>query len=144
MSHGYRDLLAWQRAMELTKIIYRLTETFPQRERFGLCDQLRRAAVSVPSNIAEGYGRASRGEYVQFLGHSRGSAFEIETQLLVAQSLGYGSEEEIAEAQRLCAEVGRLLHGLIQSLRGTVGSDSSSASRGRPLTHATTKAAKCS
>ena len=119
VSRGYRDSLAWERAMELVKAIYALTASFPASERFALTDQLRRAAVSVPSNIAEGYGRATTGEYVQFLGHARGSACEIETQLLLAHSLGYGDENRIAEAQRLCAEVGRLLTSAMRVLRAT-------------------------
>lgn len=117
MSRGYKDLVAWQRAMDLARRIYELTASFPLSERYCLSDQLRRSAISVPSNIAEGFGRISRGEYVQFLGHARGSANEIETQLLLARSLGYGEERQIVEAQKCCAEVGRLLNGLIQSLR---------------------------
>jgi four helix bundle protein len=117
--------------MQLAKSAYRVADSLPANERFALADQIRRAAISVPSNIAEGYGRATRGEYVQFLGHARGSAYEIETQLLLARSLGIGDETKIVEAQRLCAEVGRLLHGLIQSLRGSRGPDSSFVSLGR-------------
>jgi four helix bundle protein len=86
---SYRDLVAWQRAVELVTHVYRVTKTFPNDERFGLTSQLRRAAVSVPSNIAEGQGRFSRGEFKQFLGHARGSLLEMETQITIATNLGY-------------------------------------------------------
>lgn len=133
MSRGYRDLIAWQRAMDLARKVYEITASFPLSERYCLSDQLKRSSISVPSNIAEGFGRISRGEYVQFLGHARGSANEIETQLLLAQSLGYGEEYQIVAAQKCCAEVGRLLNGLIQSLRPGSGSDSSRAARERTV-----------
>ena len=117
MGHSFKDLIVWQKAIALTLAIYRLTESFPHSERYGLTDQLRRAAVSVASNIAEGYGRATRGEYLQFLGHARGSNCEVETQLLIVAALGFGIESDRATAVKLCADVSRLLRGLIQSLR---------------------------
>jgi four helix bundle protein len=86
---SFRDLRVWRSAMEFVVQVYRVTRAFPADERFGLTSQLRRAAVSVPSNIAEGHGRATVGEWLQFLGHARGSVFEVETQLLVAYRLGY-------------------------------------------------------
>jgi four helix bundle protein len=86
---SYRDLIAWQKAIELVTEIYRATQGFPDRERFGLTSQLRRAAVSVPSNVAEGQGRRSTGEFKQFLGHARGSLLEVETQIFIANNLGY-------------------------------------------------------
>ena len=92
MGASFRDLDVWQRAVELTLAIYKLTATFPDVERFGLTNQLRRAAVSVASNIAEGYGRATKGEYIQFLGHARGSISEVETQLVIASALSFGSK----------------------------------------------------
>jgi four helix bundle protein len=79
MGESFRDLSVWQRAIELTVGVYQLTAAFPDSERFGLTSQLRRAAVSIASNIAEGYGRATKGEYLQFLGHARGSVSEVET-----------------------------------------------------------------
>ncbi len=97
--------------------VYRLTSNFPAAEKFGLTAQLRRAAVSVASNIAEGYGRASRGEYVQFLGHARGSTAEIETQLIFARELGFGTKTELAHTEDLVQEVGRLLTLVMRSLR---------------------------
>jgi four helix bundle protein len=84
MGASYRELVVWQRAVELSLSIYKLTASFPSDERFGLTDQIRRAAVSVASNIAEGYGRTTKGEYLQFLGHARGSIFEVQTQLTIA------------------------------------------------------------
>ncbi|PYX33896.1 MAG: four helix bundle protein, partial [Acidobacteria bacterium] len=84
MSHNYKDLIVWQKAKMLAGNIYRTTETFPRNEVYGLTSQLRRAAVSVASNIAEGQGRLTKGEFQQFLGHSRGSLLELETQLSIA------------------------------------------------------------
>ncbi len=86
---SYRDLVAWQKSMALVTDVYRCTRGFPTSEIYGLTAQLRRAAVSVPSNIAEGQGRSSTGEFRQFLGHARGSLLEVETQILIAQNLGY-------------------------------------------------------
>lgn len=117
MGQSFKDLFAWQKAIALTLAIYKLTESFPPSERYGLTDQLRRAAVSVASNIAEGYGRSTRGEYIQFLGHARGSNCEVETQLVIVAALGLGVETNRATAEKLCADVSRLLRGLIQSLR---------------------------
>jgi four helix bundle protein len=117
MGQSFKDLNAWRKAIALTLAIYKLTESFPPSERYGLTDQLRRAAVSVASNIAEGYGRSTRGEYIQFLGHARGSNCEVETQLVIVAALGFGVETNRATAEKLCADVSRLLRGLIQSLR---------------------------
>lgn len=117
MGQSFKDLIAWQKAIALTLAIYKLTESFPPSERYGLTDQLRRAAVSIASNIAEGYGRSTRGEYIQFLGHARGSNCEVETQLVIVAALGFGIESDRATAVKLCADVSRLLRGLIQSLR---------------------------
>ncbi len=117
MGESFRDLIAWQRAMASALNIYRLTATFPADERYGLVSQLRRAAVSVASNIAEGYGRATTGEYLQFLGHARGSNSEIETQLIIAQELGFGNPAQLKEAEEICGDVERLLRALIKSLR---------------------------
>ncbi len=117
MGQSFKDLNAWRKAIALTLAIYKLTESFPQSERYGLTDQLRRAAVSVASNIAEGYGRSTRGEYIQFLGHARGSNCEVETQLVIVAALGLGVETNRATAEKLCADVSRLLRGLMQSLR---------------------------
>jgi four helix bundle protein len=114
---SYRDLIVWQKAMELVAEIYRLTRAFPADEMFGLVSQLRRAAVSIPSNIAEGYGRTSTGEYKQFLGHARGSLWEVETQILIAPKLKYLGDEEADGLLKLATETGRILQGLIASLK---------------------------
>ena len=116
MAKSYRELLVWQRAMQLTFAVYRLTAEFPVDERFGLTSQLRRASVSVPSNIAEGYGRGSRGEYKQFLSTARGSTLEVQTQLLIAGELGYSSAESLEPATRLSEETSKMLYSLISKL----------------------------
>jgi four helix bundle protein len=95
MVESYRDLKVWQRAVEMALAIYRLTTGFPKEELFGLTSQIRRAGVSVASNIAEGYGRGSKGEYRQFLAMARGSNLELQTQLYLATELGYGSTRSL-------------------------------------------------
>jgi four helix bundle protein len=117
MAGSFKDLVVWQKAIELALSVYRLTTEFPEAERFGLTNQMRRAAVSVSSNIAEGAGRATTGEFVQFLGIARGSNFGIESQFVIARGLGFGTSQNLDEAERLCGEVGRLLSLLIKSLR---------------------------
>jgi four helix bundle protein len=96
--------------------IYKATRKFPDDERYGLTSQLRRSAVSIPSNIAEGHGRATRGEYIQFLCHARGSLFELETQLAIAARIGYLSAESAERLTAGTAEVARILNGLLTSL----------------------------
>lgn len=113
----YRKSIAWQKAMELTGMIYQLTRGFPAEERFGLTNQLRRASVSVPSNIAEGKGRISTGELVQFLGMARGSVLEVQTQLEIAMMLGFGEETEIDRAHCLASEVLRILNASLRTMR---------------------------
>lgn len=110
----FKELIAWQKAMDLVEAVYRVSRDFPDDERFGLTIQIRRAAVSVPSNIAEGQARPTRGEFRQFLGHARGSLAEVETQLLIAQRLKYLSGDTTVADQ--IAETGRILNGLIKSL----------------------------
>ena len=117
MSGTYTDLEVWQAAMELVMSIYEATRVFPGAEIYGLTSQLRRAAVSVPSNIAEGKGRSSDKELVQFLNHSRGSLFETETQLAIARGLGYIDPEPHEKVLRQTARVGQLLNGLIRAIR---------------------------
>lgn len=112
----YRDLLAWQRAMDLAEAIYKATETFPRAEEYGLKAQLRRASVSVPSNIAEGQGRHSTGEFLQFLGHARGSLLEIETQVLLAERFRYFSHSQVEALLQTAAGAARVLNGLITAL----------------------------
>ena len=117
MGQSFKDLVVWQRAIELTIDVYKLTSKFPDSERFGLTNQMRRASVSVASNIAEGYGRSTKGEYVQFLGHARGSCSELETQIVIAKKLEFGAPQNLQSAESLCNDVGRLLGELMKSIR---------------------------
>ena len=120
---SYRDLVVWQKAMALVSAIHKLTGTFPDTERFGLTSQIQRAAVSIPSNIAEGQGRLATKEFRQFLGVARGSLKELETQLLISIDLGYTSKEQADMCLDLADEVGRMLNALIKALENkTVGS----------------------
>jgi four helix bundle protein len=107
MGLSYRDLIAWQKAMDLVEEAYKTTRDFPKGEIYGLTSQLRRAAVSVPSNIAEGQGRLTPGEFRQFLGHARGSLLETETQILLAGRLHYISSEGTNHLLGLSGEVGK-------------------------------------
>lgn len=118
MGESFRDLAVWQRSVDLALQIYKLTASFPDSERFGLTNQLRRASVSVASNIAEGYGRSTKGEYLQFLGHARGSNSEVETQLVIAKGLGFGSKELLNKSEELCNEVGKMIGAMMKTLRG--------------------------
>ena len=111
----YRDLIAWQRAMDLCVAVHVCTQGFPRHELYGLTAQLRRAAVSVPSNIAEGCGRISKGEFIQSLGYARGSLAECETQIWCAVRFGYLCEGDISTDLDLVRS-GRLINGLIRSL----------------------------
>ena len=99
MGQSFKDLVVWQRAVELTVDVYHLTSTFPDSERFGLTNQMRRASVSIASNIAEGYGRATKGEYFKFLGHARGSCSELETQIVIAKKLGFGATTNLESTE---------------------------------------------
>ena len=103
--------------MELAERIYRTTADFPREERFGLISQLRRCAVSVPSNIAEGHGRLTTGEWRQFLGQARGSVLELQTQLMLSVRLGFADATALKADLRLSEEVGRIINGLLASLR---------------------------
>jgi four helix bundle protein len=116
MVESYRDLKVWQRAIQMTLDIYRATSGFPKEELFGLTTQIRRASVSVASNIAEGYGRSSTGEYKQFLGMARGSNLEVQTQLFIATELGYGNPALLKEADNLSNEVSKMLNSLLAKL----------------------------
>jgi four helix bundle protein len=115
--NGYKDLIAWQKGMELVTAVYDATDRFPSNEHFGLVSQLRRAAVSVPSNIAEGKCHYSNRDFVRFLRHARGSLAEIETQVLIAQQRKYLNTETATNLSQRIDELGRILSGLINSLR---------------------------
>lgn len=112
----YRDLEAWKLAIRLTKFIYRASEKFPGDERFGLTSQIRRAAVSVPSNIAEGWGRGTTSDYARFLRMARGSIFEVETQIVIARELGFIGDEVFNPVDELLRDTGRVLAGLLRSI----------------------------
>ena|SRR5436309_2377716 len=116
MALHYKDLIAWQKAMDLVSALYDVTEAFPRREIYSLTDQIRRAAVSVPSNIAEGQAHHSDREFRRFLRRSRGSLAEIETQVLISQRRNYLSELQAIELLKRADEVSRILSGLISSL----------------------------
>jgi four helix bundle protein len=113
---SYRELLVWQKGIGLSVLVYRLSKQFPREETHGLSRQMRRAAVSIPSNIAEGAGRLNTQEYKQYLGVARGSSFELQTQLTIARELGFGEIEQLREAESACDEIGRMLFGVIQAL----------------------------
>jgi len=117
MAQHYKDLIAWRKAMDLVSAIYDVTDTFPKRETYSLTDQIRRAAVSIPSNIAEGQAHYSNREFLHFLRHSRGSLAELETQLLIAQRRNYLSEPKATELLKQADELSRILSGLINSLK---------------------------
>lgn len=117
---SYRDLIAWQRARELVKETYLLTAEFPVGERFGLVSQMDRAAVSIPSNIAEGYRRATTQDYLHFLRIARGSAYELETQLVLAEDLGLCTQAASSKVVVTLQEVIRVLQGLIAALERRV------------------------
>ena len=122
----YQQLIAWQKAIALVTEVYSATKSFPRDEIYGLTSQIRRAAVSVPSNIAEGQGRATRGEFVQFLGHARGSLCEVETQIVIAANLHYIAPDIRDMLSDRITELGRILNGLIASLEKRTVSTSSS------------------
>ena len=117
MGRSYRDLIAWQKAMKFVTQIYEVTQQFPSEERYGLTNQLRRASVSVPSNIAEGQARFSQKEFHHFLSMARGSLVEIETQLLIARDLKYLQPAKSDTLLLAADELGRILNGLISSTK---------------------------
>ena len=117
MSYRYQDLIAWQKAKALAAEIYRSTDAFPKTEIYGLTSQLPRGAVSIASNIAEGQGRLTKGEFCHFLGQARGSLLELETQLSIAVDLGFLEADRFKKLEQQTSEVRRLLNGLIESMR---------------------------
>jgi len=113
---GFRDLIVWQKAMGLVKAIYAISNSFPSSERYGLTDQIRRSAISVPSNIAEGYGRGSTNDYIRFLTFSRGSLYELQTQAEVALLLNYIPDKDCTEVINQSVEIEKMLNTLIKKL----------------------------
>jgi four helix bundle protein len=114
---SYKELIVWQKAYELTLLVYKETDKFPKSEIFGLSSQLRRATVSIVSNIAEGYQRQHGGEYIQFLSIAFGSCAEVETQLLLCKDLHYLSESNFTILNNLLTEVGKMLYALITKIK---------------------------
>jgi four helix bundle protein len=117
-TQNYKDLVVWQKGIELAKAIYRLTGKFPSEEKFGLVSQMRRAAVSIPSNIAEGQARHTTGEFIQFISHAEGSVAELETQLILSLELGFTSAESAKVPFGLLDDIRRMLNGLRRKLSG--------------------------
>jgi four helix bundle protein len=113
---NYRDLDAWKNAMDLVEMVYRLTGQFPDSEKFGLTSQIRRAAVSIPSNIAEGQGRRLRKQFAMFLRIARGSVQEVETQLMIAQRLEFASVDQLQPTLDQCDKTSRILAGLLRAI----------------------------
>lgn len=113
---SYKDLIVWQKAIELVTEIYSVSKTFPNEEKFGIVNQLNRAVVSIPANIAEGWGRESSKDYLQFLRISRGSLMEVETLILISKNLNYINEELFKLISNKIEEVGKILQGLIKSI----------------------------
>jgi len=115
--NGFMDLVAWQKGMDLVEEIYRVSAGFPADERFGLTAQVRRAAVSIPSNVAEGYGRSTKTDYIRFIDIAKGSANEVETQLRIAQRLRFVHARNSERALAMAIELQRILRGLGDGLR---------------------------
>ena len=122
-SRNYQDLIAWQKAMDYVQVVYLATQSFPPDERYGLTSQLRRAAVSIPSNIAEGQGRGTAPEFARFLRVAHGSLRETETQLILAKRLGFLNPASADPALALAGEVGRLIQALTKSTAASNADD---------------------
>jgi four helix bundle protein len=118
MAQSFQDLQVWHRAIELSVAVYTLTSTFPQDQKYGLTSQLQRASVSVASNIAEGRGRLTQGEFRHFLGMAQGSNYEVQTQITIARKLGFGLKERLNTTEALSQEVGRMLSSFIATVEG--------------------------
>src|SRR5437763_15830431 len=116
MIRHYRDLIAWQRAMDLAQTVYEVSASCPKEEIYGIVSQMRRSAVSIPSNIAEGQGRKSDGDFRRLLAIAHGSICELETQVILAGRLGFLAKEQVDRVLEDSAEVGRLVNGLYSSI----------------------------
>ena len=117
MAESYRELVVWQKAMQLVRNVYTVTKNFPKEELFALTIQMRRAAISIPSNIAEGKGRYSRPDLLHFLMQARGSLYERETQIQIATDLKYLPQDSNESLLSSCSEVGRLINGMVRAFR---------------------------
>jgi len=115
-TRSYKDLIVWQKGIKLAKLVYQLTKNFPSEEKFGLIAQMRRGAVSIPSNIAEGQARHTTGEFIQFISHAEGSLAELDTQLILSIELKFCSSAAADAAFALISEIRRMLNGLRRRL----------------------------
>ena len=113
---NYKDLVVWQKGIQVAKLVYELTRRFPSEEKFGLVSQMRRAAVSIPSNIAEGQARHTTGEFIQFISHAEGSVAELNTQLILATQLHFCSTNDVGPGFELVENLRRMLNGLRRKL----------------------------
>jgi len=132
-TNSYRDLRIWREAVDLALVVYRATAQFPKHELYGLTSQMRRAAVSVSSNIAEGKGHNSDGDFSRFLFHARGSLLELQTQIAIARGLEYLTMENATTLTRTTDDLGRGLNGLIQAVRGKHGPSKAMANSERRM-----------
>jgi len=114
---SYKELIVWQKSIQLVKEVFVLTNIFPKSERYGIVSQIRRAAVSIPSNIAEGYGRKSTKEYLQFYSIAYGSALELETQIIIGKELNFAKKEEFIKVDQLLEEVLKMLNKMISNMK---------------------------
>lgn len=114
---SYKELIVWQKSIQLVKEVFILTDKFPKSELYGLVAQMRRAAIAIPSNIAEGYGRKSPKEYVQFYSIAYGSALELETQIIIAKDLKFANDENFNKAEDLLEEVSRMLNSMTSKMK---------------------------
>ncbi len=115
--HNYKELKVWQKARVLVSEIYKVTETYPKIEKYGLISQIRRAAVSIPSNIAEGSGKSSQKEFIRFLEIANSSTFELETQMILSQDLGFVKIEDFEKLQNQITEIQKMIFGLIKNFK---------------------------
>lgn len=127
MAETYRDLLVWQRSIQMVKQVYAATKSFPREEIYGLTSQMRRATVSVPSNIAEGKGRFSTPDLLHFFTQARGSLLELETQIIISQELDYHSRSAVKQLLTQTSEVGRMLNGFLRAFRVKSADEASDA-----------------
>ena len=114
---SYKELIVWQKSVQLVKEVFLLTNKFPKSELYGLISQMRRAAISIPSNIAEGYGRKSSKEYAQFYSIAYGSGLELETQIIIARELGFANNEDFGKVELLLEEVLKMLNSMISKMK---------------------------
>ncbi len=114
--NGFRDLLVWQKGMELVSKVYKLQESFPKEEQYALSSQIRRSAISIPSNIAEGYGRHHKQDFARFLEIARSSLYELQTQLEIVKNVGYLTDGELSQVIVVCHDLEKMLNSFIKTI----------------------------